>query len=502
MNRNRAQKFLWNTLILTVFSLTSNLISTRFTIYLSNQMGAEGTGLLQLVLSVYYMSTNIAAGGIHYAVTRFVAEALAQDQRRQIAPLLRRCLKLCLLFGLAAGGILLFGAKWIGTYWLCDPRTILSLRCIAIGLPFFSIACSLRSFFLSLRNTWKPTGGQLSEQFSYILATAVFLHFLLPKGLPYACCSAALGMTTSEIIGCAVTYLLYRWEIRRKFPHADPSTLPSTKKILAFSLPISAGSTLRTALTSVENVLIPSGLKKNGLSYRDSLSAYGAIKGMVLPTLTFPSTFLGAFSMMLVPEIAEAHAKNDSATIRRLPRAVFRYVSLFSLFTVAIFACYSEDIADLFFQGQSLGHYFRLLSPLLPFLYLDGTVDAILKGMSQQVYGLKVNITDASLRILLIFFLLPRYGTCGYLMVVAFSAVFNSCLSMGRLLWLTKLRPNLWTWLLLPLLTAGFSCVAGSWRCQKLGISILWGKILPCLLIYLLLLFLFRQLPPIRRKPE
>lgn len=486
MTHDRTRKFFLNTVILTAFSLTSNLIGTGFHIYLSNQLGAEGTGLLQLVLSVYYMSTNLAVGGIHYAVTRFVTEAFAANRHQQIRPLMTRCLKLSLGFGFLATGIIFFCAPWIGAYWLCDTRTIHSLRMISLGLPFFSVACSLRSFFLTLRNTWNPIGGQLSEQFSYLAATWFFLRLLLPKGLTYACCSAALGMTVSEIAGCAVTYLLYRREVRKKFLPSEKRGLPSARTILSFSLPISLGSTLRTALTSVENVLIPSGLKKHGLTYRDSLSAYGAIKGMVLPTLTFPNTFITSFSMMLVPEIAEAHAKGDPASIRALTRRVLQGVLLFSLFTAVVFFTFSEDIAELFFHGQSLGLYFRLLCPLLPFLYLDGIVDAILKGMNQQLYGLKVNVADASLRILLLIFLLPKYGITGYLLVVAISSLFNSSLSIGRLLILTRLRLRLWRWLLLPLGTSLLACSVGEKLAALWHLTSLPGKIFPCLCLYLL----------------
>ena len=59
--------------------------------------------------------------------------------------------------------------------------------------------------------------------------------------------------------------------------------------------------------------------------------------------------------------------------------------------------------------------------------------DAILKGLGQQVFCLKINIADSCVRLVLIWFLVPRMGIFGYIAVMYISELINLTLSAGRL---------------------------------------------------------------------
>jgi stage V sporulation protein B len=98
------------------------------------------------------------------------------------------------------------------------------------------------------------------------------------------------------------------------------------------------------------------------------------------------------------------------------------------------------------------------LCPLVPFLYLDSIVDAMLKGMNEQIYSLKVNMTDSCIRIGLIIVLLPKFGMTGFLIATFFSGFYNSSLSIGRLIIKSKLKFSVWKWIALPIVN--ISCAA------------------------------------------
>lgn len=483
-----------NALVMTSVSLLLNTIGMSFRVYQSNQIGAEGIGLLQLVLSVYFMATNLAIAGVHYAVTRLVSEHLATGNTCAVRQVMRRCFQLCLLFGCGAGGLLFFAAEPIGLYWLRDARTILSLRALAVGLPFFSVSCCVRGYYLAARNALKPASGQTLEQLCNIGVILLTLHFFLPYGLEYACCGIAVGMTVGEMAGCLYIYILYRWEVRKKYPCCK-GPVTKVKKILSISMPICGGSTLRTALSAVENALIPAGLKKYGASYQESLSSYGILKGMVMPVLTFPAAFLSAFSMMLVPEMAEAKAVGDQKGISRIARQVFHIAALFSVLIVGVFLFFSPELGELLYHNAAAGELMRIMAPLIPFLYLDTIVDAMLKGLDEQVYGLKVNTADSSFRVVLIFVLLPVLGMKGYLIVTFFSTIFNASLSIGRLLKVSRVTIQPVRWLITPALCAalsGFlSLILFQLAGRALHFSPLWAvviKIALCAFLYVALL--------------
>jgi len=69
------------------------------------------------------------------------------------------------------------------------------------------------------------------------------------------------------------------------------------------------------------------------------------------------------------------------------------------------------------------------LAPVMPFIYFDCIVDAVLKGIDKQVQVVLINITDTLICILLICFLLPATGTYGYIAVIYISEFFNGIAS-------------------------------------------------------------------------
>lgn len=207
--------FIRNALILTLCSLFLSALGMVFRIYQSNLIGAEGMGLLQLLLSVYYFATNIAVSGLNLAVTRLVSESTASGSGVSVRKILRKCFGICLLFGLTAGAALFFGAPVIGEWWLGDVRTVDSLRVLAVGLPFLSVSCCVRGYFLAVRSSLKPSSGQLLEQLIAFAFVAGFFPFFARGGLASACCGIALGMTIGEICGSLYISLLFYLETRR-----------------------------------------------------------------------------------------------------------------------------------------------------------------------------------------------------------------------------------------------------------------------------------------------
>lgn len=452
----KKRSFLLNAFVMTVTSLLLSTLAMAFRVYQSNQIGAEGIGLFQLVLSVYFLFTNFAINGLNFAVTRLVSEKMAGGNHYSVKRIMRRCFSFCLAFGLVTGITLFFFAYPIGVYWLGDKRTVLSLRVLAVGLPFFSISCCVRGYFLAVRNSTKPSFGQILEQLVNIGVVMTTITFFSSKGLEYACCGIAVGMTAGEICGCLFIYIVYRVERWKKFRKEQGNAVP-IPRILGIALPISASSCLRSALSAVENVLIPAGLKKHGASYESSLSSYGMLKGMVMPVLTFPSAFLAAFSMLLIPEMAEAMAKRNQKQISYIAGRVFHAALLFAIPVTGLFLFFAEDFGLALYHDASIGLYIRLLAPLIPFMYLDTIVDAMLKGLDEQVYYMKINAFDSTTRVILIFTLLPIFGLKGYVFVTFFSTLFNSSLSICRLIKVSRLHLKVTDRLVKPILSIALS---------------------------------------------
>ncbi len=181
---------------------------------------------------------------------------------------------------------------------------------------------------------------------------------------------------------------------------------------------------------------------------------------MVIPLLLFPSAMLGAFSSLLVPELSEAHACGNRVRVKYIVSRVFALSLLFSVGVSGAFVSFSYEIGMFLYGSAEAGEYIRLLAPLIPLMYLDGAVDAMLKGLGEQLYTMRVNISDSLISVLLIVLLLPRLGITGYVAVIFITEVFNTSFSIIKLLNLTGVSTPITKWVLKPLLSIILSTFA------------------------------------------
>jgi stage V sporulation protein B len=226
---------------------------------------------------------------------------------------------------------------------------------------------------------------------------------------------------------------------------------------------------MRSALVTIEHLLIPWGLERSGTSRDISLSAYGTLHSLVFPLVLFPSAISSSFAGLLVPEISESNAAGDRERIERIVSRVLKTVLLYSIGTAGIMMCLSSEIGHVLFKGSDSAVFILMIAPLVPVMYLDTSVDSILKGLGYQLYTMVVNIVDASLSVLLVWILLPRFGIMGYVMTVYFTELLNATLSITKLLCVTKVRVRIFDWIVKPLFSIVLSTAAVSCFLRFLG---------------------------------
>ncbi|HEX3038211.1 MAG TPA: polysaccharide biosynthesis protein [Oscillospiraceae bacterium] len=485
--------FFKNAVILTVTMLLLRTMNIGYRVYLSNKIGAAGMGLFQLILSVFVLAITVSVSGISLVVTRLVTEAAATGKSGCAKSIIRKCIAFSFTLSVLAMVALYFSADFLAANFLNDCRAALPLKILAPGLPFMSICACLKGYFLAIRDMMKPASGEMLEQLVTIgIVVALFVYFS-PQGLENACCAIMLGSTAGELFSFGYTFLLYKISIHKLKCTKEKST-GIFRKIIHIGLPVTFSSTLRSILSTAENILIPIGFKKNGATAESSLSQYGMIQGMVMPILFFPSAFLAAFSSLLIPEMAEANAAGKHQTIGRTTSRAMQLTLLFSVFTASVFIAFSKDLGLAFYQNEQAGVILRVLAPLVPLMYLDSVVDSILKGLDQQLSSLKYNFSDSVLRVLLIYFAIPFAGTKGYICVLFFSTIFNATLSINRLIKVSKVQVQLVSWVFKPIICAALAALMvlifcklpllaalSEWECASMQV------VLSALLYYLFL---------------
>ena len=207
-------------------------------------------------------------------------------------------------------------------------------------------------------------------------------------------------------------------------------------------------------LRTAENLLVPRNLAKFPLNNGKALSQFGMIKGMALPILFFPSAILNSVSTLLIPEISEAVAKNQTKVISRATYKILKLTALISFVFGAIFFFLGEKIGILLYDDLIVGRLLKVLSPIVPLMYLDSVSDGILKGLDQQSFTFRTSIFDSLIRIVLILLVLSKMGITGFILIMYFSNLLTCFLNVGRLITISFVKFNFFKELVLPLFFA------------------------------------------------
>jgi stage V sporulation protein B len=322
------------------------------------------------------------------------------------------------------------------------------------------------------------------------------LNHFKSDGLESSCYAIILGDAAAEILSCAILYILYLFDKNnlKTLKGRPRPPYPILKQILHISLPITSGRYLNSLLRTAENILVPKNLAKFPHSSDNALSLFGAIKGMALPLLFFPSAILNAVSTLLIPEISEAIAQKNTLIIKNTYEKVFKLTVLVGLLFGSVFFVAGNEIGLVIYKDASVGFLLKALSPIVPLMYLDSISDGILKGLDQQLFTFRTAITDSALRIILILTLLPKSGLWGFIIIMYFSNLFTCILNVGRLIKISKAKVELRKTVLLPILLSVTICLFTRFLLFKAKITnlMLYTIILVSMSIILYLVSIFK----------
>lgn len=454
----KKNNFILNAVFLTLTSLINMGIGMAFRIYMSNKIGAECIGLYQLITSIYLFATTFSTSGISLTVTRLVTDYTANNQFSKAKKIVNKCLIFGIIISVITSVLLFSFSYQISFFILNDIRAVISLKILSLSLPFVAISSCFRGYFYAVRRVIKTASEQLLEQLIEIIVFIILIQSFSPLTIEFSCAAIVIGTTVAEFISCIYSYLLFLYDIKGLGPMSTKVS-DSFFSILSLFLPLTASASLRSGLSTIENILIPDGLKKYGSSNQKALSVYGTIVGMVLPIIYFPTLILVSFSMLLIPEMSEANAVHHKRNITYMATRVLKLTLIFSIAVMSLLMFFSFDIGNLIYSNKECGTYLKILSPLVPLMYLDKIVDGMLKGLNEQLHYLSYNIIDSITRVILIFMLIPKIGISGLIIMTFVSTILNSTLSIARLLKVANVKIKPWDWILSPLICSSLAIV-------------------------------------------
>jgi len=471
----------YSALLLTGVNLLLRFVGTSFQVYLSSRIGAEGIGLLQLVLSVGSMAMVAGMAGIRTATMYLTAEELGRKHPQNVTWVLSGCMAYSILFsGAVAAGVYHF-APLIAEKWIGNAQTTDAIRLYAAFLPANCLTGVMVGYFTGANRIGTLAAVEVAEQLCTMVFTMLLLTLWAGHNPERACMAVILGSAIGTLLTLTSLILLRLREGQKAGPR-----IPVARRLGQTALPLALADDLRTSITTVENLMVPKRLALYP-GVASPLAAFGTVCGMVFPILMFPTAILFGLTELLIPELARCRAAGSNTRIRYLVRKSLRVALLYGTVCGGILFLCASELCMTFYGSEDAGQYLKWFSLLAVMLYCDVVTDSMIKGLGQQTASVRYNILTNTMDVGFLYILLPLYGITGYFISFLVTHVINFILSLRRLLKITRVTIPFH----IPALTVAAALAAG-WAAGH--VSQPWLRSGAYVAILLCLLFLLRVL--------
>lgn len=471
----------YSALLLTGVNLLLRLVGTSFQVYLSSRIGAEGIGLLQLVMSVGSMAMVAGMAGIRTATMYLTAEEIGRQRTGNVRWVLSGCLVYSIVCSGTVAAAVYHFAPFLAEKWIGNGQTLDSIRLFAAFMPVNCLSGVMVGYFTGANRIGTLAAVEVAEQLCTMVCTMLLLSLWAGHDAGRSCQAVVLG---SGLGACLTLCSLMLLRLLEKGKAGR--RIPLRKRLTQTAVPLALADDLRTGITTLENLMVP----KRLALYPGTLSplaAFGTVCGMVFPVLMFPAAILFGLTELLIPELARCRAAGSQKRVSYLVQKSLRVAMLYGTICGGILFLNADDLCMALYGSVDAGRYLRWFSVLAVMLYCDTVTDAMIKGLGQQRASVCYNILTNTMDVAFLYILLPKYGIIGYFISFLVTHVVNFVLSLRRLLKITKESLSLHV----PLLTAA-AAVFAVWAAHFVNAPL--PRALAYLVMLLCLLFLLKIL--------
>ncbi len=416
--KREENSFLHGALVLAGAGLGSRALGAIYRIILPRFLGREGMGLYDTAYLVYSLVLGFSSVGVPIAISKLVAERVAQKDSLGVQRVFRVSEALLATFGLVFSVGLWLGAPFLSQYVYVDRRTYYPLVAVAPAIFFVSILAGLRGFFQGMQMMAPSAVSQIVEQVVRVATVFALTFLFLPRGIGYAAAGAAFGATTGAIFG--LFYLIkcfftHRAELRvpgRKQRASTPGNLEILHQVIAITIPISLAAIVLPIMGVIDSTVVPARLMATGYSPSEATGQFGLLRyASVLVNL--PMMVTGALAISLVPSISEARVMVDLPAVRSRASTAVRMAVSFTLPAAGGLYLLAPGITDLLYGAPEAGPALAALSTGLVFLGLQQVTSGILQGMGHPELPVRNLCFGAVVKVALTWILTVELGIRG-----------------------------------------------------------------------------------------
>lgn len=417
MKSQRSQSFLGGASILAAAGIISKVFGAVYRIPLARLIGAEGMGLYGMAYPLYTMILALSTAGIPVAISKLVAEKLAQEKPREARQVFRVALEA--LFALGLGfSLLLFGLVhfMVGRGFLRDARAFWPVVAISPAVFLVAVVSVLRGFFQGQQNMLPTAASQVLEQLLRAGTALLLGYLLIRRGVEFAAAGAAFGAVT----GAAGALAVLLWYMRREGLTFGERVEPGARRMILhtvfrLAVPVSLAGLVMPIIQNLDVVIVPRRLEVAGYGVHEATALFGQLSQMAATLINLPTIITVALSVSLVPAISAAVAGGDKAVLKARMETALRLTVLLELPAFVGLFVLARPIMALLYDLPAAGAVLAALSASCLFLGLHQTTSGILQGLGRTDIPVRSLVVGAAVKVLLTYILtaVPALGIRG-----------------------------------------------------------------------------------------
>lgn len=442
-------KILRDTFLLTLMQLFLDMAALLLNVFITRQLGTSAIGILSLIGSFLGLAGILSNGNAFLCTSRLVSEELGR-KNGDPNKILTYGIRLCILLSFTVSAAVVIFAETISLRFFSGAHLTATLRLMPAALVTGAVSACLKGYFNACRRASVTAVGDIAE-FLTKCAVIVFMTLISGASTEDQVCRI---MIWGIIAGNGISLIFFGGAYVKLHERRQGRCSLSFRQYTAFSMPIMGGSVLTAVLSSTNDALIPICLRQFGDSAGDAFSKFGVFEAIVIPTLFFPSVVLCSMSGIIVSEAARAKAASNKARIKALTEKLSSWTLMFSVFAAAVLMRFGGRIGELLGGGELAGKMITVIAPVVPFIYMEIVLEALIKGMGMQSFSSMNYLIEYIIRIAAVLILIPRIGFYGIVISYYASNIFGNCARFIRITSITGAERKLCGTFLFPVILA------------------------------------------------
>lgn len=438
-----------DTIKLTVVQFALEFMSLGLNLWLSQRAGSAAVGMIALVGAFFNLASMAAGGSGYLCASRFISEELGKPKGNP-EKILRYVMTFSLILGLPGAGVIICFAPFIAENFFHSGDMVLTVCILGTVLPIGGITACMKGWCNAV---CRVKLAAFCDAVEFIVKMLVLIVYIMNTDAADAvslCNAIAFSMAAGTLV--SILILTFDFFTHRLKTHEKVSI--GFSKYIRLAMPVIFGGCLTSALSTANDALIPMTLRQSGSTAESALAQFGVFEAIVIPVLFFPTAVLCVLSGILIPEAARAEAGVKKERLRYITKRSIKFTMHFSLFVSSILFIFGEDISLIMNEEPLAGKMLRLLAPVVPFIYLEIILEAIIKGTGRQQFSMLNYLAEYAVRISAVLVFVPMIGFYGIVVSYYASNVFGNCMRLIKTFKITELF-SCWKELIVyPLLSA------------------------------------------------